>query len=71
MHPDFLEICEAYEWAWSAIVPDDRNRAAFTNEEFREIADFLETEAICMAVIGPLSVLISGERHHPAVGVHS
>jgi len=71
MHPDFLEVCEAYELAWSAITPGRRNRAAFTDEEFRDIADFLETEAICLAVIGPFGVLTSVERYRPGEDVRS
>jgi len=71
VHPDFLEICEAYELAWSAIVPGSRNPAAFTDEEFRELANLLETEAICLAVVGPIGVLTSEERHGPTGDVHS
>lgn len=59
MHPDFLEVCEAYELAWSATMPGSRNRAAFTNAELREMTDYLEIEAVCLAVVGPLDVLTS------------
>ncbi|WP_131854758.1 hypothetical protein [Bosea sp. BK604] len=48
--PEFLEVCEAYELVWDAIMAFERIDATDQAAEFRELADFLEVEALSIAL---------------------
>ncbi|WP_131858303.1 hypothetical protein [Bosea sp. BK604] len=48
--PDFLDVCEAYELIWNAIAAFDKAGATEKVEEFRTLAEFLEGEALLIAL---------------------
>lgn len=49
--PDFLDVCEAYELAWQGLSFFGSRQAWDRVDEFREIVDWLETEALTLALL--------------------
>ncbi len=46
--PAFLEICEAYELAWCGVLACADRQAGEYADEYSEMADWLEIEAISL-----------------------
>lgn len=54
---DFLEICEAYELAWRGVMASANSQAGGYADEYREMADWREVEALSLALFDPQPVL--------------
>jgi len=50
VHPDFMELCAAYELACEAILTFSAREEPDRVREFRDLADCLETEALALAI---------------------
>jgi len=48
--PDFLDVCEAYELAWRGLMVAEDIGAGKLAVEYREMVDWLEIEAVTLAL---------------------